>query len=462
MLTWIEIDGFKSFRNFKAPLAPFQVIIGANGVGKSNLFDALRLLANLAETDLRTAFLKVRGNAGELFTVLPTGKHVETMRFAVEIFVDRHVRDEWGSEAELKFTRMRYELEIARRSDEQGLERPYITYESLESINRGEDDWLKQLGKHRDHWLPTLRGGRGAPFISTENEGQGIATLYLHQDGRSGRKATVAEKAERTVLSGVLNTEFPHAFAAREEMRAWKRLQLNPVILREPSPLVNPQHLKSDGEFLAGTLARLDAEDDIILKEISADLAYLVPEIKSVVVEPDRPQNRYLIKAYTRDGREFSSSVLSDGTLRLLALLTLKYDPQHHGVLCFEEPENGIHPQRLKQMVEEILRPLATDFENDDPTWPLRQLLVNTHSPVLAQALDEENLAHELLFATMVTQTAPLGAMRITQMYPVKPSTQMRLNLGIASEVADYTLGQVTAYLESANPSGVIAQLKGN
>ncbi|MFP4394513.1 MAG: AAA family ATPase [Anaerolineales bacterium] len=463
MLTWIEIDGFKSFRNFKAPLASFQVIIGANGVGKSNLFDALRLLANLAETDLRTAFLKVRGNAGELFTVLPTDEHVATMRFAVELFVDRHIRDEWGSEAELKFTRMRYELEIARRPDAQGLERPYVTYESLEPINRGEDDWLSQLGKHRDRWLPTLRGGRGTPFISTEDERRDVATLYLHQDGRSGRKATVAEKAERTVLSGVLNTEFPHAFAAREEMRAWKRLQLNPVILRDPSPLVNPQHLKSDGEFLAGTLARLDAEDEIILKEISADLAYLVPEIKAVVVEPDRPQNRYLIKAYTRDGREFSSSVLSDGTLRLLALLTLKYDPQHRGVLCFEEPENGVHPRRLKQMVEEILRPLATDFESDDDhIWPLRQLLVNTHSPVLAQALDEENLARELLFATMVTQTAPLGTTRVTQMYPVKPSTQMRLNLEISSEVADYTLGQVMTYLESANPSEIIAQLKGN
>ncbi len=56
MITRIEIDGFKTFRNFKLNLAPFQVIVGANGVGKSNLFDALRLLYQLADKDLRTAF----------------------------------------------------------------------------------------------------------------------------------------------------------------------------------------------------------------------------------------------------------------------------------------------------------------------------------------------------------------------------------------------------------------------
>ena len=53
MITCIELSGFKTFQDFKLELAPFQVIVGANGVGKSNLFDALRLLSRLADTDLR-------------------------------------------------------------------------------------------------------------------------------------------------------------------------------------------------------------------------------------------------------------------------------------------------------------------------------------------------------------------------------------------------------------------------
>ncbi|MGC9397982.1 MAG: AAA family ATPase [Anaerolineae bacterium] len=454
MLTGIEIDGFKTFLDFKVSLTPFKVIIGANGVGKSNLFDALNLLANLAETDMRTAFLNVRGEAGELFSMTPAGVPVSSMRFAVDLFVDRHVRDEWGSEAELKYTRMRYELEIARGADEQGMERFYVKRESLRAIHRQDDRWLKCLGDRKSAWLPRLKGGRNAPFISTEEEG-GVATLYLHQDGRSGRKATVAEKAERTVLSGVLNTEFPHAFAAREEMRAWKRLQLNPEVLREPSSMVSPQTLGADGSFLSSTLARLRAEG--LLEDISADLNYLVPEIDGIDVEPDTVQNRYLIQARTRDGRTFSSRVLSDGTLRLLALITLKHDPRHHGVLCFEEPENGVHPQRLKSMVHEALRPLATDFARDDPQAPLRQLLVNTHSPVLAQALTVEE---EMLFATMVSRMSRGKGMRVTRMYPVNPSPQLRMELDIAPQVAAYTLGEVLRYLEAADPRQSLEQLR--
>lgn len=460
MLTRIEIDGFKTFVDFNVSLTPFKVIIGANGVGKSNLFDALNLLANLAETDMRTAFLNVRGDAGELFCVEPSGEHVISMRFCVDLFVDRFVRDEWGSEAELKYTRMRYELEIARGLDSQDLERFYVKHESLRAIHRKDDSWLKHLGDRQDDWLPKLKRGRNAPFISTEEEG-GTATLYLHQDGRSGRKATVAEKAERTVLSGVLNTEFPHAFAAREEMRSWKRLQLNPEVLRAPSSMVSPQNLGPDGSFLPSTLARLQAKNR--LEYISADLNYLVPEIDKVEVEPDKAQNRYLIHATTRDGRTFSSRVLSDGTLRLLALITLNHDPRHHGLLCFEEPENGVHPQRLKSMVDGVLRPLATDFANDPSDIPLRQLLVNTHSPVLAQALvteDQKGAEEDLLYATMVSQTSFGKPMRVTRMYPVNPSSQLRMEMDIEPQVAEYTLGEVIHYLRSADPHKTIARLK--
>lgn len=63
MITRIELDGFKTFQDFTLELGPFQVIVGVNGTGKSNLFDALRLLARLADADLRTAFQDLRGEA---------------------------------------------------------------------------------------------------------------------------------------------------------------------------------------------------------------------------------------------------------------------------------------------------------------------------------------------------------------------------------------------------------------
>ncbi len=167
MITLIEIDGFKTFQNFKLELSPFQVIVGTNGAGKSNLFDALRLLTRLVDTDLRSAFQELRGEAAELFTLFPDGHSANTITLAVEMLVNRTIKDSWGAQASLKFIRMRYELEIMR-VNEQGLERLYVTNESLKAIARGEDQWSKKHGLTvQNGWLPKVTGGRVA-FISTE------------------------------------------------------------------------------------------------------------------------------------------------------------------------------------------------------------------------------------------------------------------------------------------------------
>jgi predicted ATPase len=451
MITRIEIDGFKTFSDFKLTLGSLQVIVGSNGAGKSNLFDALLLLSQLADTDLRTAFQNLRGEAGELFTIRADGKRTERIRLAVELLVEPTIADSWGAEANLKYTRLRYELAIVRQTDDRGLERLYVDHESLTLIPRGKDEWIRRYnltGKH--YWLPPLTGGR-APFISTEKK-ENVATIYLHQDGRSGRKGSVAARMERTVLSGVANTEFPHAFAVREEMRSWRFLQLNPETLRQPSSMVGPQVMTSEGRYLPGMLARLKAEDPMLLADISRDLANLVPGIIKVEVEPDRTRDEYVIWAQTQDVRRFSSRVLSDGTLRMLALVALKNDPQHRGVVLFEEPENGVHPFRLKNIAG-ILSQLATDFDDPDQEGaPLRQFLCNTHSPVF---ISQTPIMPHLLFAYTVTRSDPRHPQaleRITRMTPVISSpTQPSLGMEITSEERIYTLEEVKAYLNSAD-----------
>ena len=278
MITLIELDGFKTFQDFKLELSPFQVIVGPNGAGKSNLFDALHLLTRLVDTDLRSAFQELRGNAIELFTTFSNGQSMNKMRMAVEMLVDRTIQDSWGARAELKYTRMRYELEISRRTDEQGLERLYVTHRILKAIPRSDDTWCRKHGlSPQNNWLPKLTGGRTS-FISTEETKTEQSTIHLHQDGHGGRKSSVAEKIERTVLSGVTNTEFPHAFAAREEIRTWRFLQLNPEVLRYPSSMLDSPYLSADGHNLATTLARMRAEDPYVLNDVSSNLANLVPE----------------------------------------------------------------------------------------------------------------------------------------------------------------------------------------
>jgi len=446
MITRIEIDGFKTFQDFTLDLLPFQVIVGQNGSGKSNLFDALHLLSRLAETDLRTAFEELRGEATELFA---DGRIGDRMRLAVEIFVDTKVKDSWGAEEKLIYPRLRYELTIVLKKDERGLDHLHVTHESLTRILRAKDSWLNTnvMLTPRKAVLPPVPRGRkkSEGFIATGTLAS-QSTIYLNPDGHGGRKAGVAANIERTVLSGVTNTEFPHAFAAREEMRTWSFLQLNPEVLREPSSMLSKSALASDGSNLPTTLARLKADDPALLCDISRDLTNLVPGILTIDVEQDDPNRQYVVYAITQEGGRFSSRVLSDGTLRLLALATLRNDPDHRGVLCFEEPENGIYPSRLS-ILTHILRDMATRFSDpEQATQPLRQLLINTHSPKFISQLNLDR--KELLFAYMSTRVKPHepGAdVRVTHIGPVfKQPT-----LDIENIEQRYSLQQVIQYLDS-------------
>ncbi|KHD09819.1 hypothetical protein PN36_16845 [Candidatus Thiomargarita nelsonii] len=464
MITKIEIDGFKTFNNFKIELSPFVIIAGANGSGKSNLFDAILLLSRLAETDLKSAFQEQRGEARELFTQYPDGNYAKQMRFIVEVLVDREVKDSWGGEKKLKYTRLKYTLEISRDKDKRGLDRLYITKEELLPIKKATDKWCKHYAK-RDYWIPKIKGGRNVAFINTEPDTEKrIPTIYLRQDGTRGGKPSRADEVEQTVLSGVANTEFPHAFAMREEMRRWKLLQLNPVKLRKPSPILAKDFIGADGSNLPAALARMKAEDLYVTKDISREINNLLPGITAIDVEEDRSKDQYVLISISQDGRKFSSRVLSEGTLRVLALLVFKLDIQHKGVLCFEEPENGIHPFRLENLTT-LLRELASDFENEEEQdIPLRQLIINTHPPILVgNFFKNHELDCNILYATLFSKVDPQKkqALRFTKMIPVTVHpAQSLFDFGdITEQEQKITLSEVQKYLQTKDFEGVLTPL---
>mgnify|MGYP000208884943 CR=1 FL=1 len=381
MITHIKIDGFKSFKSFEMDFSPLTVIAGANASGKSNLFDALKLLSRLAETDLKTAFSEQRGDAIELFTQYGDEEYARQMSFTVEMLVNRKVKDNWGGEYELSCTRLCYKLIIERRKNGNGTNALFVLHESLEPIPVQEDNWSKNNLPQSTHtyWHSTSNDDKA--FISTKNKND-ISTINLSSENGVSDKEMIANAVSQTVLSGINDVGFPHAFSAKEEMRSWKFLQLNPEVLREPTrkDLGLRDTITESGDNLAAALFRIQLDDKYVLKEISRKLNNILPNFTEVHVYDDKPNNRYIIKIRSEEGREFSSRVLSEGTLRLLTLCVFQYDNQHNSLLCYEEPENGIHPFRIKPLVS-LLKDLSVDFE--DTEMPLRQLMVNTHSPVL-------------------------------------------------------------------------------
>src|SRR6266481_5017116 len=383
MLTQIEIDGFKTFKDFQVELAPFQVIVGPNGSGKSNLFDALLLLSHLAENDLSTAFQGFRGDASELFTTLPGGKSVDRIRITVEMLVDRKVRDDLGKEEKLKYTRLRYELEITQGTDIPGLERLYVRHELLQAIPPDTDRWCEKYNlSSQNGWLPESIVPE-AIFIDTGDahylleedvnfhSDTPIINLYpddnLYPDSnlypggqiREYRAQYNSRDLQRSVLSSVNTTNYPHFFAAREELRSLRFFHLNPEALRQPGSIKDPRFLSPQGKNMPTTLARMQAEDEFAVNDVSLDLVNLVPDLTDIELKRDEVRNEYTIWASYMDGRSFSSRVLSDGTLRLLALAILRNDPQFRGILCIEELENGVNPMYLKN-IGRLLRKMAT------------------------------------------------------------------------------------------------------
>lgn len=460
MITYLKINGFKSFHNFEMEFTPFTVIAGANASGKSNLFDALTLLSRLAETDnLKRAFSEQRGEFIELFTQYGDDNYASEMEFIVEMLVNKNIKDAWGNEAELKYTRLRYEISIARVSNLAGIQDIKVVKENLFKINHQEDNWVTGIipKKSLEFWRPRVgTGKRGIPYLETVIENGIPTTILVPQDGTTGfKKSFPLSYAPRTVLSTIDTVEFPHVLAAKEEMKSWKFLQLNPEDLRHATSKNNGEDIISvSGKNLAAALFRIKQNDKYSLKDISRKLNSFLPNFIEVDVIDDNENKQYLIKLKDVDKKEFSSRVLSEGTLRILALCILEFDEKHTGLLCFEEPENGIHPFRIKAMTE-LLKDLSVDF--NEVEVPLRQVIVNTHSPVLVGNMetwkDDKNVS--IWYSQMRTSISDIGGARMkmnsTKISPViKDNSLQQLKLIFSDQDRKLTLSIVNDYLKTA------------
>jgi len=413
MLTRLKVSGFKNLVNVDVRFGPFTCIAGANGVGKSNLFDAIRFLSALAELPLIKAALSVRdetGKSGDVRSLFHrVGEDYESeMAFEVEMVVPSEAVDELGQTAKASITFLRYALKLTYRSDDslRSLGTLEILEEKLEHINRGEAPVHLRFPHKASTWRKSaLIGKRNSPFISTEEE-DGNYFIKLHQDGgSSGRPLSrPAAKLPRTVISATNAAESPTALIAKQEMRSWRLLQLEPTALRQPDAFTAPTTLEPNGSHLAATLYYLSRQNanfngkstdevaDQIYAEVASRLSELIDEVDQVWVDRDDRRELLTLMVASQDGTVHPARALSDGTMRFLALAVLELDLKTKGVICLEEPENGIHPERIPKILQ-LLQDIATDMEEEvGADNPLRQVIINTHSPAVVQQVPEDSL----------------------------------------------------------------------
>ena len=412
MLTRLKVEGFKNLDRVDVRFGPFTCVAGPNGVGKSNLFDAIVFLASLADNPLVEAALAVRGGDARRGDVRSLFRRVgdqiaDRMKFVVELVIPEKGEDALGQSASASMTFLQYELELRYRPDAtiKTMGTLEVVSESMVHINRSEAK--ARLGfSHKKAWRDSVvRGRRTSPYISTEIEGGG-AVVSLHADSVGGLgggrpRRVPASNLPRTMLSSVNNAaEHRTLVLARQEMASWTQLQLEPSALRAPDGFTAPRNIGPNGAHLPATLYELaqaaerdhrgGAED--IYARVANRLSQLVENVRRVRVDVDEKRQLFNIVMTDRHSTEHIASALSDGTLRFLALTVMEADPKSRRVLCLEEPENGMHPLRIANVIE-LLGDLAVDpLEPIDADNPLRQVIVNTHSPSVVACVHDDAL----------------------------------------------------------------------
>lgn len=454
MLTRLEVSGFKNLVDFEVEFGPYTCIAGPNGSGKSNIFDSISLLSLLADMPLMEAAQRVRateGRGGDARALFWTDGQVraESMRLAAEMIVPSSVTDDFGRQATASTTFLRYELEL-RYEEPSGLAslgRLVLLKEELRHIKKGEAadhlGWPHRKKSFRDHVVTGRRSG--VAFISTIDVG-GKRTIQVHQDGgsRGQPRPSPAETAPRTIVSTTSTSADPTILAARREFQSWRTLALEPTSMRSPDPFDAPSSLSPDGAHLAAAVYRLamkasDAGEmpEDVYSRLAARASALT-DVRETRVDRDDRRQVLTLEARVAGGGFLPARALSDGTLRFLALCTLDIDPDVTGLICMEEPENGIHPARMPAMVE-LVRGLAVDpTEQPGPDNPMRQVIVNTHSPGFVQ-LQHRN---DLLYATAASVRANGNFARdAVRLLPLKGSWRA------TGKESAITVADIVAYL---------------
>ena len=402
MLTRFKVSGFKNLLDLDARFGPFTCILGPNGIGKSNIFDAIHFLSLLADRPLMDAAAAVRDSGGKARDILGlfyrSGDYVAPqMDFAMELLVPENAEDDFGQTAKATITMLRYALSIGHRNGNNGpsVDQLVLLKEELTHIPLGEAK-TSLLFPHSRKWRDSVvKGARSSLFISTSPSG---GAIRVHQDGGSSGKplSYQSDNLKRTLLAALNVAESPTILVLRREMQSWLQLQLEPSSLRRPDEFTDSPFLTASGKHLPATLDRLTRTETgppgTFCSSLASRLSELVGGVGNIYAERDPA--RGLIGAYVTfaDGTAHPASSLSDGTLRFLALAILEQDPEFRGLLCLEEPENGIHPERIPAMIR-LLTDLAMDTRVPvGPDNPLRQVIVNTHSPTCAAEAPEDSL----------------------------------------------------------------------
>jgi predicted ATPase len=386
MLTRIHIQGYKSLKNVEVRLSELSVLFGPNAAGKSNFLDCLQLLSKLATSrTIKEAFEPpYRGKPLESFTFGEGGIEGALAKERLSFSIEADVRL-----SDVVVDAVNRQIKEMRRSGVQGSEESGETKAASAVRERNlryriEVEMLPKSGILRvaDEYLAALNSqgeptGKRKPFLSREGD-----RLHLRLEGQA-HPSYYERYLDHSILSlPHYPPHYPHLVAMRKELENWLFFYFEPrERMRASNPVKEVRHIGLMGEELAAFLNTLKALDDRQFRAVEKALHTIMPNVQGIGVEVTKLGEVEL--TLKENGIPVPARILSEGTLRILGLLSLAGAKEQPSLVGFEEPENGIHPRRI-QLIAELLRTRASSGET--------QYIVTTHSPLLPDLVPDESL----------------------------------------------------------------------
>ncbi|MDD9974499.1 MAG: AAA family ATPase [Candidatus Poribacteria bacterium] len=385
MLKRIKIQGYKSLVDLEVNFEHLAVLVGPNASGKSNFLDALHLLSRVATSrTLKEAFdPPYRGHALESFTFGEEGikslLEQETVSFSIE--VDVRLSSKIVENVNQQIQKMR---PVPLDEDEVVPRRSPPTVRSQNLRYRIEIEILPKLGTLRvaNEYLAALNttghlSQKRKPFLEPVGN-----QLHLRMEGQA-RPAHYERGLNYSILSMAhYPPHHPHLVAMRQELASWFTFYFEPrERMRLPSPVKEVHHIGLMGEDLAAFLNTLRGLNPRQFEAIEKSLHTMIPSITGIEVGVNALGE---VELNLCEGeKRVSARGLSEGTLRILGFLALVGAEKSPALIGFEEPENGVHPRRIRRVARFLeSRMLLEDI----------QFIVTTHSSLLPDLIPPESL----------------------------------------------------------------------
>ncbi|HMQ61318.1 MAG TPA: AAA family ATPase [Flavilitoribacter sp.] len=383
MIRLIETKNFRGLKYISQPLSDFHVLVGANASGKTTFLDVISFIADLVMNGIDFAITQRTQNYLDL-TFAGKGGDIE---LAIELEIPEFLADQLPNNI---YDRIRYEVRLGlkKETNEHAIhEERVILLNSNEVVKNQNGTMRIEFPEYFevDHKLININyPAKQYKLIIKKQEG-GNDTFYpeTRKDNSGGWIPSFKLGIKKSALGNLPAdvTKFPVSSWLKDFLNEGVQLFiLDSLNIRRASPPGQSRQFKTDGSNLPWVIEDLKKRDLNAYRNWIEHIRTALPDVQEILtVERPDDKHRYLKIRYNNE-MEIPSWLISDGTLRLLALTLPAYLPDFEGVYLIEEPENGIHPKAI----ETVFQSLSSVYN--------AQILLASHSPIILSMVNLDDV----------------------------------------------------------------------